>query len=149
MSKSGMYSVMRVPAHTVLLMLSALSCADRDSTAVQSARNGEAEPVTVVRLCAVVEDPARYDGKRVSMIGCVTTDGREYVVLSDLGYPCARGGIVPIDAPTLRREQQFDAHPGKKVCGTFVGTFRASNGLYERVLEVEETSNLATSALVE
>ena len=103
----------------------------------------------VVPLCTVVENPTLYDGRRVTMSGCVTTDGREYTVLSDIEEPCTRGGIVPIDAPALRREQQFDAEPGKKVCGTFTGTFRASNALYERVLEVEETSDLITSALTE
>jgi hypothetical protein len=60
-----------------------------------------------------------------------------------------RGGILPVDAPTLRPEQQFDAEPGKKVCGTLTGTFRASNALYQRVLEVEETSGLTTTLLAE
>lgn len=76
-------------------------------------------------------------------------DGRWVMVLSDIAKPCSGGGIVPVDALALRREQQFDAEPGKKVCGTFTGTFRASNALYERVLEVEETSGLISSALTE
>lgn len=57
--------------------------------------------------------------------------------------------IVPVEAPSLRRDQQFDPEVGKKVCGTFTGTFRASNALYQRVLEVEETSGLTTTALIE
>jgi hypothetical protein len=53
---------------------------------------------------------------------------------------------VPVDAPTFRAAEQYEPEAGKKVCGTFTGTFRASTELYKRVLEVEATSNLQTSA---
>jgi hypothetical protein len=100
-----------------------------------------------VPLCSLVAHPATYDGKRVTVAGCVTTDGREYVVLSNLENPCPDGGVVPIDAATLESADQYEAAPGRKVCGTFTGTFRASTALYNRVLEVEDTSGLVASVL--
>lgn len=132
-----------------MLMLVVVNCAKPISTAAQKEVGEQAATSMAVPLCAVVENPALYDGKRVTITGCVTTDGREYTVLSDIENPCSRGGMVPVSTPRLRREQQFDARPGKKVCGTFTGTFRASNGLFYRVLEVDETSGLTTSAIVE
>jgi hypothetical protein len=94
-----------------------------------------------------VVNPRQYDGKRVSVTGCVTTDGGEYVVLSDVDHPCSDGGIVPTYGPGLKEEQQFHPAVGKMVCGTFTGTFRASTALYERVLEVEETADLHAISL--
>jgi hypothetical protein len=133
---------------TVLLMLAAVHCANPVNTAVpKNSGNGATAPI-VVSICTVVENPGRYDGKRVTVSGCVTTDGREYEVLSNLAKPCSRGGIVPVFARGLRREQRFDAEPDKKVCGTFTGIFRASNGLYDRVLEIEQTSDLEKTALM-
>lgn len=132
-----------------LVVLAGLRCGKPVNPAVPRDATNQAAASAVVPLCSVVQNPTLYDGRRVTISGCVTTDGREYVVLSDIAKPCSGGGIVPVDAPALRREQQFDAESGKKVCGTFTGTFRASNALYERVLEVEETSGLITSALTE
>lgn len=132
----------------LLLAIATLYCTKplQKSAAPQS-RSSRSQVAVDVPLCVVVANPSAYDGKRVTVAGCVTTDGREYVALSDLEKPCREGGIVPIDAPTLRAEHQFEAEAGKKVCGTFTGTFRASTVLYNRVLEVEETSNLQTRAL--
>ena len=123
-----------------LSILVAVHCANPFKGAVQKKPSDETDASIAVSLCAVVENPAVYDGKRVTMTGCVTTDGFEHVVLSNIERPCSRGGIVPVEAPTLRHEQRIDPQPGKRVCGTFTGTFRASNGLFDRVLEVEETS---------
>lgn len=132
----------------LLLAIATLHCAKPvDTSVAPQPRESRSGASAVVPLCAVVANPSAYDGKRVTVTGCVTTDGREYVALSDLKKPCREGGIVPIDAPTLRAEHQFEAEAGKKVCGMFTGTFRASTVLYNRVLEVEETSNLQTSAL--
>jgi hypothetical protein len=131
----------------LVLAIAILHCAKPlHTSAAPQSRGNRSEVSVVVPLCVVVANPDAYDGKRVTLTGCVTTDGREYVALSDLEKPCREGGIVPIDAPTLRAEHQFEAEAGKKVCGTFTGTFRASTALYNRVLEVEETSNLQTSA---
>lgn len=135
---------------SIILSIAATRCANPfNTTRAPQQMSSKSHAPIVVTLCAVVENPAQYDGKRVTLSGCVTTDGLEYVVLSDLKKPCPRGGIVPVNAPALRREQQFDAEAGKKVCGTFTGTFRASNALYQRVLEVEETSGLTTTPLME
>ena len=132
----------------LLLAIAIWHCAKPlETTAGPESRSSRLEASVVVPLCTVVANPSAYDGKRVTMTGCLTTDGREYVALSDLEKPCLEGGIVPIEAPTLRAEHQSDLEAGKKVCGTFTGTFRASTVLYNRVLEVEETSNLETSAL--
>ena len=127
-----------------------MSCANplKTATTRESLKTG-ADGALVVPLCAIVENAALYDGKRVAVNGCVTTDGNEHVVLSNHDNPCPNGGLVPIDALTLRPEERYEAERGKKVCGTFTGTFRASTTLYKRVLEVEETSNLTTTTLVE
>jgi hypothetical protein len=134
----------------VLMMIVAAGCVNSGDPAGQNRRTSDrAGTLITVPLCTVVENPAAYDGKRVTINGCVTTDGREYVVLSNLEKPCSRGGLVPVETLALRREQRFDAQPGQKVCGTFTGTFRASNGLFDRVLEVEETFGLTRSALTQ
>lgn len=126
-----------VGALSATLLVAAMSCTKPVPTNVSHA--------LTVPLCTIVEKAADYDGKRVTVYGCVTTDGHEYVVLSDHDRPCPNGGLVPIEAPALRPEQRYEPEPGKKVCGTFIGTFRASTTLYKRVLEVEETSGLTTS----
>src|SRR5438552_18569567 len=126
---------------SILCGIAGLHCAKGISTPATS----QTKSALNVPLCAIVADPTQYDGKRVTVRGCITTDGREYAVLSYLQKPSSNGGIVPIDAPTLRTAQKFHAGPDKKICGTFTGTFRASTTLYDRVLEVEKTSNLQTS----
>ncbi|HEX8151948.1 MAG TPA: hypothetical protein VF698_02430 [Thermoanaerobaculia bacterium] len=132
----------------LLLAIATLHCAKPlPTSAAPQAGTSRSEASVVVPLCVVVANPGAYDGKRVTVTGCVTTDGREHVALSDFEKPCREGGIVPVDVPTLGAEHQFEAEAGKKVCGTFTGTFRASTVLYDHVLEVEETSNLRTSAL--
>lgn len=131
------------PLHFLIPAIVAFHCGKADPTVLRS----HTRPAIAVPLCSVVDNPSRYDGKRVTVRGCITTDGREYVALSDLERPCRNGGIVPIDAPALRSAQKFHAEVDKKVCGTFTGTFRASTALYDRVLEIEETANLKTSAL--
>jgi hypothetical protein len=131
----------------LLLLIAHLHCAKDSTTAQPRSTEDGSKAALHVPLCTLVANPSGYDGKRVAVEGCVTTDGREYIALSDLTNPCDHGGMVPVDAPTLRAEHRFEAEPGKKVCGTFVGTFRVSTLFYDRVLEVEETSNLRTSAL--
>jgi len=93
-------------------------------------------------LCEIVGNPLRYDGKRVSVRGCITTDGREHIALSDSTWPCADGGLVPVESARLSPERQYHAAPNKKVCGTFIGTFRAATLVYQHVLEVDDTAAL-------
>lgn len=124
----------------------AARCAEPIDTADAPQRTTSAsDAAIVVPLCAVVENPAQYDGKRVTITGCITTDGYHYVVLKNLEHPCSGGGIVPVHALALPPEQRFEPGADKKVCGTFTGTFLASNPLYKRVLEVEKTSGLKES----
>jgi hypothetical protein len=114
---------------------------------VGSFKSGDAPIRTSV--CAVVDDARRYDGMRIAVNGCITTDGFEHVVLSGVGdVDCANGGIVPVESKRLPPHQQFRTDPRKKVCGTFTGTFRASTELYERVLAIEGTANLQSVDLV-
>jgi hypothetical protein len=132
----------------MLLIVAALHCARSAKTVrAEQSTSGKSETAQAVPLCSLVSHPATYDGKRVTVAGCVTTDGSEYVVLSNLESPCPEGGVVPLDDPKLSSAEAYEAVPGKKVCGAFTGTFRASTALYNRVLEVEGTSGLRTSAL--
>jgi hypothetical protein len=69
----------------LLLAIAALHCAQPASTrAAGQSSDGGADVAIVVPLCEVVSNPAAYDGKRVTVNGCVTTDGREYVALSNI-----------------------------------------------------------------
>jgi hypothetical protein len=130
-------------ASFLLATLLVLSCRTRRG----ETSNTRSQAALVTPLCQLVATPAAYDGKRVTVIGCVTTDDREFVVLSNLERPCSNGGLVPIETSTLKPAKRIGAVAGKKVCGTFTGTFRAMTPLHQRVLEIEETSNLQRSAL--
>ena len=117
----------------MLLLLLAQSC-NRAATL----RVPAIERTTV---CTISRNPEKFDGRRVSVSGCITTDGYERIVLSDRGL-CTSGGLVPIESTVLPRAQQYSAKRDHRVCGVFTGTFRLRTAVYDRVLEVERTSNL-------
>lgn len=95
----------------------------------------------MTRICTVVKEPNRFDGKRVAVNGCVTTDGFEHVSLSDPAG-CEFGALVPIDSVKLPPNQRYVLEPNERLCGLFTGTFRAATVVYDRVLEVENATNL-------
>jgi hypothetical protein len=93
-------------------------------------------------VCALVDAPQAFDGRQVELYGCISTDGQEHSSLTDPKTRCSGGGLLPVELPTLPESQKPAADADTIVCGTFKGTFRASNALYERVLEIGNTSNL-------
>lgn len=100
-------------------------------------------------VCAIVTSPAQFYDKRVTVEGCITTDGIEHTVLYD--KECPYSGIGPGESVKLRPEQRFFPEVDKEVCGTFTGEFRATTGIAgitidTNVLEIDETANLKTSA---
>ena len=130
------------------LLLVTLVCRCTEETGIQSpsrrAEPGESLPI-VRPLCMVLSNPARYDGTRITVRGCVTTGNREYVFLGDPSRRC--GTMVPLDSPSLRSADRYTPEADKVVCGVFTGTFRISRVLGEPVLEVDSTSELKTSPL--
>lgn len=121
-----------------LLLLTQSAC---DRAATSSAPN-----IENTTICAISRSPLSFDGRRVSVNGCITTDGYEYVILSDRDH-CASGALVPIESTKLPLAQQYSAKVkiDQRVCGIFTGTFRLKTAVYHRVLEVESTSNLKSS----
>ena len=78
-------------------------------------------------------------------MGCITTDGREYVVMSDPERLCKNGGIVPNETVKLPRRQYY-VDVNHRVCGKFTGVFHSATPIYNRVLAIEEADKVTTSA---
>jgi len=96
-------------------------------------------------VCKIAEDPRPFYEKRVTVEGCVSTDGIERVLLLD--NRCPYVGISEIESARLPQSQRFMLDANKRACGTFTGTFHAATMLgkvvvNENVLEIEETSNI-------
>jgi hypothetical protein len=104
---------------------------------------------TRTTVCAIAATPAQFDDKRVTVDGCITTDGIERTVLNDRACPYT--GISPGESVKLRADQRFFPEAEKEVCGTFTGVFRAQTGIGgitvdTNVLEIDETANLKITA---
>ena len=112
--------------------------AQADNDLGQQAR-GQTARTTV---CMLAKDPGKFDGRRVKVDGCISTDGQEHSSLMDSEVECPSGGLVPVESKDLPSVQRPRANADTIVCGTFVGTFHASTPLYDGVLEVEETTAL-------
>jgi hypothetical protein len=126
-----------------LLCLLAACCGPRRRISKEPTNPSGIEKTTI---CEIVKDPRRFDNMRVSVSGCVTTDGKEYVTLSDISQ-CVAGGLVPIESKVLLKSKRYEVRPDERVCGVFTGTFRLATVVYDRVLEVEDTSNLHTRVI--
>jgi hypothetical protein len=113
----------------------------------RSGREVAAKVAEKTTICEIVRDPGRFDGKRVTVSGCITTDGKEYIALSDIGGKCT-GGLVPVESTRLPASKHYEVRADERVCGVFTGTFRRATVVYDRVLEVEDTSNLRTAPIV-
>ena len=114
-----------------------------------NARSNGIPTAVKTTICAIAADPRQFYDKRVAVAGCVTTDGIERTVLQD--RTCPYTGIHLMESGELRPEQRFFPEPGKEICGTFTGTFRASVQfermvLNTNVLEVEQTAHLTTKS---
>jgi hypothetical protein len=96
-------------------------------------------------ICNIAATPRAFYKKRVTVEGCVTTDGLEHTALTD--KDCPYTGIGLIESIRLRPQQRFYPDRDKQVCGTFSGIFQASTMIETNVLEIDETANLRTSAV--
>jgi len=122
-----------------LLILAWLpSCGQTPPKSALSPRTSKPTTAPVVELCDVIADPGRFDGKRIAVDGCITTDGREYTVLANRRHPCSGGGIVPVEGPDLPSGQRLHLKATEATCGTFKGIFRKTTLVYDRVLEIDE-----------
>jgi hypothetical protein len=133
----------RVNCFAVAAALMAIRCGNGLTRDTPSATSSAAVQTSV---CALADEPQSFDGRRVELYGCISTDGQEHSSLTDPRATCRGGGLLPVEAPALPEGQKPRANAGTIVCGTFTGTFRASNGLFERVLEIERTMSLTRRA---
>jgi hypothetical protein len=129
-----------------VIILFAIMCAD----SCHILREKTVRPANVpsrTTVCAIAADPRRFYDKRVTVKGCVSTDGIERTVLID--DACPYTGIRPSQTARLRPNQRFESIFGNEICGTFTGTFRSSVSFENivvdtNVLEIDETANLKT-----
>jgi len=91
--------------------------------------------------------PQQFYDKRVTLTGCVTTDGIERTVLID--RTCPYTGIRTSQSAKLRPDQRFLPTIKSDVCGTFTCTFRSVITFNEivvdtNVLEIDDATDLKT-----
>jgi hypothetical protein len=148
------------PRHTIdLLTASDISVKRRNPNPNTDASYGTDTPnrtagddsttATKTTVCAIAATPAQFYDRRVTVDGCITTDGIERTVLHDRACPYT--GISPGESVKLPADQRFFPEVEKEVCGTFTGVFRAQTGIGgltvdTNVLEIDETANLRTIA---
>jgi len=141
-----MMTVVRV---LVILMLLPLAgrCRSRSAAHDSAADKPIAKSSVPVRttICAIAENPHKFYGTRVTVDGCVTTDGIEHTVLGD--KTCPYVAIGPVESVKLQPTDRFFPEVDKEVCGTFSGIYQATRSLDNKVvdtnvLEIEETANL-------
>jgi hypothetical protein len=145
-----MHSMKRVCLITVwviLLTVMEIGCGNRFATGEPAQTDNDlgqqARGQTVhTTVCMLAKDPGKFDGRRVTVDGCISTDGQEHSSLMDSEAECPSGVLVPVESKDLPSVQRPRADADTIVCGTFVGTFHASTPLYERVLEIDETTTL-------
>jgi hypothetical protein len=93
-------------------------------------------------ICEIAMDPQRFIGKRVVVDGCITSDGQEYTVLTQVDGHCDAGGMSPGMSPDYRPTEWVYPKPDEKACGTFAGVFRGPDMLNSRVLEIGDAQNV-------
>jgi len=114
----------------------------------RSARNSLGSAIATT-VCVIAAAPSQFYGKRVTVEGCITTDGIERTVLND--KTCPYSGIGPAEGPRLAPAQRFFPEVDQEVCGTFTGVFHATTSIAgttmeTNVLEIDEIANLKTFA---
>lgn len=132
-----------------ILALALLRCGNGVTTGepgVAATQSATSATATQTSICEVVAAPHAFDGRRVKVYGCISTDGQEHSALTDPKTTCGGGGLVPVEAPALPLSEEPNADANTIVCGSFTGTFRASNALYQRVLEIDKTEALTRQA---
>jgi hypothetical protein len=132
----------------LLLLPCSVQCRSHSARGSVSAKQSVGS-ASVLRttVCAIAANPKAFYGKRVTVEGCVTTDGIEHSVLGDKACPYT--GIGPAESVKLRPAERFFPQVDKQVCGTFTGVFQATRSIGSivvdaNVLEIEETAHLKT-----
>jgi hypothetical protein len=69
-------------------------------------------------ICSIVVTPKAYDGRRVVIHACVSSDEYEYTFLFDERAACVRSGLTPLEGKHLRGVTLT-----KDKCGDFTGLF--------------------------
>ena len=91
-------------------------------------------------VCEISANPKRFYDMRVTVEGCIRTDGLEHTVLYD--KKCPHTGIGPLESGKLPAAKRLFPEVGREVCGTFTGTFRAATMIDTNVLEIEDAANV-------
>jgi hypothetical protein len=96
-------------------------------------------------VCEISTNPRKFYNQRLTVSGCVSSDGVEHTALTDMSCPYT--GISPAQSATLPEEQRFTPSINSDVCGTFTGTFRDALVFQKviidtNVLVIEQTANL-------
>lgn len=129
---------------TVAAMLLLMNCGT--SSVIGSA---EAIPVTICELMAA---PRNFDGRRVSVVAQIESDGIEHTTLID--ESCPERGVTPYVPENSRanpdmmalQETMFRGRPGtndKRVTASFKGVFRRyPNRMPSRRLILESVTDL-------
>jgi hypothetical protein len=136
----GVYTVIR--SVLVVAIFLALSCGHPEDFRTRRHPVSHRDAAIDATICGLVADPRAFDGKKVRVSGCITTDGYEYIVLSDPSNAC--GGLVPDTQLDPAAGRVYLIRPDRRVCGVFTGTFQASNPVYGRFLQVESSKSVVS-----
>ena len=137
---------MKIVARSVVVLLLLLPCVLECSRRAARGTVGANRPMAIpTTVCAIAANPEAFYEKRVTVSGCVRTDGIEHSLLTDPACPYV--GIGPGESVKWRFDRRFFPRADRKVCGTFTGVFEKTRSIDSivvstNVLGIEEAAHL-------